>query len=79
MTAARLIQQLGWEVGVEPRAEVLHDVEPERYTLEHVRHTIRAATMVNYQAQCDLYLPRETTVRTTVHQSFVSPRCGPTA
>jgi glycosyltransferase involved in cell wall biosynthesis len=68
MTAARLIQQLGWEVGVEPRAEVLHDVEPERYTLEHVRRTIRAATMVNYRAQCDLYLPRETTVRSTLHQ-----------
>ena len=68
MTAARLIQQLGWEVGVEPRAEVLHDVEPERYTLEHVRRTIRAATMVNYQAQCDLYLPRETTVRTTLRE-----------
>jgi glycosyltransferase involved in cell wall biosynthesis len=68
LTAARLIQQLGWEIGVEPRAEVLHDVEPERYTLEHVRRTIRAATLVNYQAQCDLYLPRETTGRTTVHQ-----------
>ena len=70
LTAARLIQQLGWEVGIEPRAEVLHDVEPERYTLEHVRRTIRAATMVNYQAQCDLYLPHETTTRATVHQLF---------
>lgn len=66
LTAARLVQQLGWEVGIEPRAEVLHDVQPERFTFDHVRRTIRAGTLVNYQGQRDLYLPRETTIGATL-------------
>ena len=34
-----------------------HDVEPSRFTWEHVRKTIHAGVNVHYQTQRDLYLP----------------------
>lgn len=57
--AASLIQQLGYSIGVLPQAHVLHQVDPSRFTLEHLRKTICAGTLVHYQEQRDLYLPTE--------------------
>jgi glycosyltransferase involved in cell wall biosynthesis len=55
--AATLAQRLGAGIAVAPELEVAHHVEPSRYTWRHVRQTIIAGTLVNYQAQRDLYLP----------------------
>jgi glycosyltransferase involved in cell wall biosynthesis len=56
---ASIIQQLGYEIGVEPRAEALHDVEPERFTLEFVWRKVFSGRWQWYQSQVDLYLPNE--------------------
>ncbi|RMF83411.1 MAG: glycosyltransferase, partial [Planctomycetota bacterium] len=70
LLAARLVQQLGYKVGVEPASSVTHDVEPERFTLHHVRQTIRAAVHVNYRMQIDLHLPMEASLKRTLWQAY---------
>lgn len=59
LVAAALAKQLGYAVGIEPRAKVLHDVEHHRYTEEHVRKTLRSAILVRYQMQKNFYIPME--------------------
>src|SRR5439155_3622837 len=59
LIAACLVRRIGYGIGVAPQSQVIHDVEPERFTLKHVRRTIKSATHVNYQGQRDLYLPME--------------------
>lgn len=65
LAAAALTQRLGWEVGIEPAARVQHDVEPSRYTLQHIRRTLRSGHLIQYRLQRDLYLPMETSFRAT--------------
>jgi len=55
--AASLAQKLGSRIAVAPELEVEHHVVDSRYTWRHVRQTIVSGTLVNYQAQRDLYLP----------------------
>lgn len=55
--AASLIQKLGYSVGVLPQARVIHQVDPARFTLEHLKHTIMAGQLVRYQSELDQYLP----------------------
>jgi polysaccharide pyruvyl transferase CsaB len=55
--AASLIQRLGYTVAILPKAEVEHHVEEKRFTLEHLKQTIRAAMFVQYESQMDLYIP----------------------
>lgn len=57
--AASLMQQLGYSIGILPQAHVLHQVDPSRFTLEHLRKTIFAGVFIHYQEQRDLYLPHE--------------------
>ncbi len=57
LVAACLIQRLGYAVAIMPGAEVVHDVDPSRFTLEHVRRTMSAGYQVGYRAERDLYLP----------------------
>lgn len=64
--AACLAKQLGFGVGIAPRSEVRHAVDAARFSFEHVRRTIIAGNLVNYQAQRDLYLPMEATVWRTL-------------
>lgn len=66
LAAAALVQRLGWEVGVEPAARVQHDVEPSRYTLQHIRRTLRSGHLIQYRLQRDLYLPMESSFRATL-------------
>ena len=66
LVAAQLARNLGYTVGFEPDSLVVHDVEPSRFTLEHVKRTIRAGILANYQAQRDLYIPLEVGLRGTV-------------
>jgi polysaccharide pyruvyl transferase CsaB len=42
LLAAAHAQQLGYEVGIEPRAAVTHRVRPDRFTYAHVRQTMVA-------------------------------------
>lgn len=67
--AASLVQKLGYSIGILPQAQVLHQVDPARFTLMHLRKTINAGIQVNYQEQLDLYLPNESNLRTSMSQS----------
>jgi len=40
-----------------PQAQVLHNVDPCRFSFRHLWRTILAATLVAYRAQRDLYVP----------------------
>ena len=62
LVAASLVKKLGYRIAVVPGAEVLHDIEEDRYSFEHVKRTIAAATLVNYQVQKDLYVPMESSL-----------------
>lgn len=62
IVASLLASQLGYRVGIEPRAEVLHDVELHRYSAKHVEKTIQSALIVNYKMQTALYVPNESSL-----------------
>lgn len=57
MVLSHLAQQSGGKVGIQPQAIVHHDVDPARYTLEHVQKTMRASRMVSHMMKLDLYRP----------------------
>ena len=59
------MKRLGYRIAIVPGAEVLHDVEEDRYSFEHVKRTIAAATLVNYRIQKDLYVPMESSLLAT--------------
>lgn len=47
--------QIGYGVGLQPRAKVLHRVDHSRFTHEHVKKTIRAGVLTSYRFFCDLH------------------------
>ncbi len=47
--------QIGYGIGLQPRAKVLHRVDLSRFTHEHVKKTIRAGTLTTYRFFCDLH------------------------
>lgn len=55
--AASLAKRLGYKVGILPTGVVHHNVDNRRFTKQHVKKTIRTATLVNYRLQTDLYVP----------------------
>jgi polysaccharide pyruvyl transferase CsaB len=57
--AASLIQKLGYTIGILPQAKVIHEVDPSRFSLSHLKHTILAGQLVRYHAELDQYLPRD--------------------
>lgn len=57
VVAASLAKRLGYKVGILPTAVVYHNIDNRRFTKQHVKKTIRAATLVNYRLQTDLYVP----------------------
>lgn len=57
--AARLIQQMGWSIGIEPAAVVRHHVDPARFSLRYVWDAIWSARRTWYQTQTDGYFPME--------------------
>lgn len=46
--------QIGYDVGIQPRAKVLHRVDHSRFNQEHVQKTILAGVMTTYRFFCDL-------------------------
>ncbi|HCS40473.1 MAG TPA: hypothetical protein DIW44_12930 [Anaerolineaceae bacterium] len=57
--AASLIHKLGYSIAILPKAVVIHQVDPSRFSLQHLKHTILAGQLVRYQAELDQYLPRD--------------------
>jgi len=51
------MRRLGISVGMQPQAKVLHRVNHDRFTKEHVRNTIRAGIITSYRFFEDLYAP----------------------
>ncbi len=49
--------QIGYGVGLQPGAKVLHRVDHSRFNMEHVRKTILAGTLTTYRFFCDLHTP----------------------
>ncbi len=68
--AARLAQELGYAVGVAADVEVEHRVAPCRFTYRHVRRTIIAGELVNYQAYRDGHFPGRITLTATLKKLF---------
>lgn len=47
--------QIGYTIGLQPKAKVLHRVDRSRFTTEHVRKTIMAGIMTYYRFFLDLH------------------------
>lgn len=47
--------QIGYGVGLQPKAKVLHRVDENRFSKEHMRKTILAGIMTSYRFFCDLH------------------------
>jgi hypothetical protein len=56
------MREIGYKVGLNPKMKVIHDVDTSRYTVEHVRKTMRNSILTNYQLQKDLYAPMESDI-----------------
>jgi glycosyltransferase involved in cell wall biosynthesis len=66
--AASLIQKLGYSVAILPQADVIHQVDPSRFTLEHLHRTIQTALFIQYQSRLDGYIPAESFLRGSYYQ-----------
>lgn len=55
MVLSHLAIRAGYQIAVEPRAIVIHDVEESRYTLEHVKQTLRSSALTNRLMKMDMY------------------------
>jgi polysaccharide pyruvyl transferase CsaB len=67
VAAAAIIARLGYEIGIEPRARVQHDVDPARFTMQHLRRTLLAGHISQYGLQRDLVIPMESGIRATLY------------
>ncbi|MGD8457421.1 MAG: glycosyltransferase [Anaerolineales bacterium] len=68
IVAASLIQRLGYDVAVLPQARVIHHIDENRFTLDHLKQTIKAGLFVQYRAQVELRLPFEMNFRHNMSQ-----------
>ena len=57
VVATALIQRLGYKIAMAPAARVVHNPDRRRYSLKHLRRTIRSIVNTTYQVQIDLYAP----------------------
>ena len=63
LIAAILAQRLGFDVAIQPTAEVDHQPEQNRFTYTYLRKTIIAQIIIHYHMNRDQYLPRPITVK----------------
>jgi len=47
--------QIGYSIGIQPQAKVLHRVDESRFSKEHVKKTIRAGILTSYRFYKDLH------------------------
>lgn len=60
--AASLAETLGMRVAIEPKALVIHQPDPGRFTYQYLRKTIIAQIIINYHMKRDQYLPKSITI-----------------
>ena len=65
LVAAQMAKEIGYKVAILPYASVIHDVKPERFTLEHVKNTIRSGIITHYEAQLRLHASQDTTLKSS--------------
>jgi glycosyltransferase involved in cell wall biosynthesis len=68
IAAAIMIQKTGCAIGVEPRAAVVHQVEPARFHPGFVWRKILMGRRRWYQSQVDLYLPFDLGLRPSLRR-----------
>jgi glycosyltransferase involved in cell wall biosynthesis len=73
VAAASLVDRLGYEIGIAPAAEVIHNVDVSRYTWHHIRHAITRGVLTNYYLQRDFYLPMTTSMKATLNNIWNAP------
>ena len=62
--AAILIGKLGYSIGILPEAKVIHHIDLDRLSIDHLRNTIKAGLFTQYQAQVQLHIhPRRNSFR----------------
>lgn len=52
-----MMEQINKKVGLNPKAVVAHEVDRDRFTLEHIEKTAYAGIMTQYNLRRDLYAP----------------------
>ena len=60
--------QIGYSIGIQPQAKVLHRVDAERFSKEHVKKTIRASILTSYRFYKDLHTEIGWTEKYVAHQ-----------
>jgi len=68
IVAAILIEKLGYSIAVLPQAEVIHQVDEDRFTLSHLKRTIRAGLFAQYQFQRELHIPADAHIGSNIGQ-----------
>ena len=68
VAAAARLQQMGYAIGIEPRAEVVHHVDPARFQPGFVWRKIFTGRWRWYQSQVDLYLPFDLGLRQSLRR-----------
>jgi len=57
ITAATMIQQLGYKVVIVPEAEINYQADPSSYTMDYARQVLTDAVMTRYAAERNLFIP----------------------
>ena len=57
IVASALIQRLGYKIGIEPRASVIHHVHADRFTLRQLWRNLLSSHKAWYLMQQDQYIP----------------------
>ncbi len=68
------MREIGYGIGLQPRAKVLHRVDYSRFTTEHVKKTIMAGTITTYRFFIDLHTPYGWTRRYVKNQIKITNR-----
>ncbi len=66
--------EIGYGIGLQPRAKVLHRVDYSRFTTEHVKKTIMAGTITTYRFFVDLHTTYGWTKRYVKNQIKITNR-----
>ncbi len=66
--------EIGYGIGLQPRAKVLHRVDHSRFTTEHVKKTIMAGTITTYRFFIDLHTSFGWTKRYVKNQMKITNR-----
>ncbi len=66
--------EIGYGIGLQPRAKVLHRVDHSRFTTEHVKKTIMAGTITTYRFFVDLHTSFGWTKRYVKNQIKITNR-----